>query len=71
MFTAELMRGEKLRLHIGFDEHGKVIVDFGVSLSHVEMEPQEAVMIANLLMKHANNAKMVVQGKTPAQLIDV
>jgi hypothetical protein len=57
MFTPELAAGTKMRFHIG-EFRGKVVLDFGVSVSHLEMGPHEAEQIAELLIKHAQAAKV-------------
>jgi len=57
MFTPELVQGEHLRLHLNF-WRGRVVLDFGKAISHLEMEPDEAEHIAKLLIKHAQNARV-------------
>jgi len=64
MFTPELTKGTKMRFYIGTD-NGKVIVDFGASISHMEMEPIEAEKLAHLLTKHAHIARVPHVGNEP------
>jgi hypothetical protein len=66
MFTPELAAGTKMRFHIGVFR-GKVVIDFGVSVSHLEMGPHEAEQIAELLIKHATSAKVPVVGEEQKQ----
>ncbi|MGH9735436.1 MAG: hypothetical protein ACRD8A_12710 [Candidatus Acidiferrales bacterium] len=56
MFTPEVARGTRLRFWIGVNRD-QVVLDFGMSLSHLEMGPDEAEKIAELLVKHASNAR--------------
>ena len=69
MFSPELLEGEHLKLHISF-WHGRVVLDFGKAISHLEVEPQEAEDLACLLMKHATNARVgkVLSGDTESTL---
>jgi len=61
MRSPELLQGEHLKLYIGVND-GRVVLDFGRSLSHIEMEPQEAEQLLTLLRKHADLAR---QGSMP------
>jgi len=56
MRSPELLQGEHLKLYIGVN-NGRVVLDFGRSLSHIEMEPQEAEQLLTLLRKHADLAR--------------
>jgi hypothetical protein len=49
--------GSKLRLHIGFHK-GRVLLDFGNSISHLEMDPEDAEHVAKLIVKHSQNARV-------------
>lgn len=54
--TVEQVDSDKLRLHVDSSK-GKVIVDFGRSITHLEIPPHEAEIFGALLMKHAAKAK--------------
>lgn len=56
MFTPELARGTHLRFWVGVNRD-QVVLDFGTSVSHLEMGPDEAEKIAQLLLKHATKAR--------------
>lgn len=49
--------GNSLNLRMGHVK-GRVIVDFGTSVGHLEMAPQDAENLAIMLQQHAHLAKM-------------
>lgn len=57
MFTPEAAKGTHLKFYVGA-HNGRVVVDFGRSITHMEMEPAEAEKIAELLIKHAGRARV-------------
>ncbi len=57
MFTPQAAIGAHFKAHIGMYK-GRVVLDFGVQLSHLELEPREARQIADLLLKHALRAEL-------------
>jgi hypothetical protein len=68
MSKLELQRMEKVEGKVGLfvgSKEGKVIVDFGESLSGMEIGAQEAEMIGFLLLKHAASARMLAAGAKP------
>jgi hypothetical protein len=57
MITPELVQGAHLQIHVG-SYRGRVVLDFGTAISHLEMEPEELDRILELLAKHAQNARV-------------
>jgi hypothetical protein len=57
MVTPELVQGAHLQIHVG-SFRGRVVLDFGTPISHLEMEPEELDRILELLAKHAQEARV-------------
>jgi len=57
MRTPELLEGEHLRLHV-VDSNGRVVLDFGKPISHLELEPEEAEQLSMSLAKFVHRARV-------------
>jgi len=57
MVTPELIEGAHLKIHVG-SFRGRVVLDFGTPISHLEMSRTELDRILELLAKHVQNARV-------------
>jgi hypothetical protein len=50
-----------IQMAIGSTEDGKVVVDFGKAVAWVGMDPDNADELANMLRRHATNARIALK----------
>lgn len=63
-----LLEAKQIHLHVD-SRKGLVTIDFRTSIDHLEVAPEVAEGIANLLLKHARNARHVLGGAKPNPLL--